>query len=243
MKRIIFTLMIVCITYTISVYGQEQFKTVNIEQITDPFWKKVSKVYWGKTKLPHIESKSITLEYYSANQAYKLYPYDKKQINPQLPLYALPDTNIKDSEQRIFAAFYNTNGNYFIALINALAGDHRSQKLFIVTFDFNGNICDYRVFFETFTSGPHDTNIVESRLNADLSIETNILELNDPYPVNEDFTIKSGLHGQRIDRKYQITPQGKFKLISETKYQPKNYTAEELAGTTCIADGGEQPIK
>lgn len=243
MKKIILFMMIFCLALTETVQGQEKYKTITTEQITDPFWKSVSKVYWGYTKLPYIRSKSKTREYYRANQAYKRYPYKKALINSQLPLYASPDRNIADSKQTILAVFYHTNGDYFIAVVEALSGDHSSCKQLLITFGLDGKVLDFLTFYNYFESLPHHTHTTESRLNADLTVETNILELNDPYPINENFNVKSGLHGQRIDRKYQITPQGKFKLVSETKYQPKDYTAKELAGTTCIADGDEQPIK
>ena len=241
--------MLSCITFTNTVFGQENLKTVTIEQITDPFWKRTSKFYWGKTKLPYYESKKVSREYRITNQSYRLCTFDKKKINHQLPLYALPDTNIQDSEQYIVAVFYNTNGNYFIDFIEAWSGDHRSQKGLLATFDFCGKLCDYIPFSQNFEANPLDeanpqnANTIEGVINKDLTVDTNTLELNDPYPIDQNFNVKPGLHGQRIDRRYKITPQGKFEIVSETVYFPQDYTAKELTGSKCIADGGETPMK
>ena len=216
--------------------GQNVLRTVDTEQISNPFWSKVSTRYLGKTKLPYMFKKGYETPIYTCMD------YEKKYMDLNLPLSALPDTEINDSEQLIMAAFYNTNGNYFLSIIEVWSGDHNHWKYLLVTFNFEGKALDHLVFHDTFNAHPNDVNTVESRLNKDLTIDTNIIKLNEDYPVKKDFQVKPNLHGQRIDRHYRITPQGKFELTSEVKYQPQNYTAKELAGTNCIADGMEKRL-
>ena len=172
-------------------------------------------------------------------QGYEWCPY-KKYVDSRLPLYAGTDKNIAESEQFIMALFYETNGEYFIGVSMAWSANHNDHKRLLTTYSLDGNVIDYIIFEESNECSPEQVYTVEGVINKDLTVNIYSRKfVGGRYPVNSSYRAIDGLEGQRIDYHYKITPQGKFSLLREVKYQPKKYVGSELSGTQSIANGNE----
>ena len=126
-------------------------------------------------------------------------------------------------------------------LAEALSGDHNDFKHLLITYSLDGKVIDYLTFYKRASIAGGWTNTVEGSLHKDLKVNIYTLNLNE-YPVDKEGYVKSNLHGQRIDRQYQITPEGKFKLLKETKYKPQNYPPSVFNESISIIDRKETPL-
>lgn len=221
---------------------EQEFRCVEIGQIKDVFWaQRAQWFYHGKTHLPYIQSKKVSMEYKRKKQQYRLCPLPEANMDPRLPLYAGKDKHSKDSESFVRAMFFETTGNYFIADIWIWSGDHNDYKDLLITYDLNGKVIDYITFNISASGSPQNVNLVEGILNKDLTVDIYSLDLN-KYPVDKEGYAVTGVTGQRTDTSYQINPQGKFKLISSVKYKPQDYAPERLTGLRPISEGAEIPL-
>ena len=223
---------------SINISGQESnIRRVDVNRITDSFLTFLSKSYCGKTTLPYTLAGNKTLTDYR----YTVHSCAQERIDKRLPLYAGTDKRIEDSEQTIRAGFYDTNGDYIILLAEALSGDHNDFKHLLITYSLDGKVIDYLTFYKRASIAGGWTNTIEGSLHKDLKVNIYTLNLNE-YPVDKEGSVKSNLHGQRIDRQYQITPEGKFKLLKETKYKPQNYPPSVFNESISIIDRKETPL-
>lgn len=134
------------------------------------------------------------------------------------------------SETRI-TLFKETNGDYIWGIVSATSPSRDIIKDWLVTFDFSGKIIDYLLVSEW--PGIR-SRIAEAQTNKDFTVNVQRLDFPDNDYIIRDDSIKmdriyvDNLRGQRIDSKYQITPEGKFKKMEEIRYQPQIYTPEIL---------------
>lgn len=152
------------------------------------------------------------------------------------------DTERNDKETTLYCMFYETNGDYMLGLVSALSGDHNASKMWLVSFDLSGNIIEYIPFSESYCG---DVRTIEGEISKNLEVDIYELDFsgyNCIVDVNS-FRPLSDLKGQRIDRHYQITPDGKFRLLQEVRYKPQIYTAETLMGKECIFQRAEEILK
>lgn len=185
-------------------------------------------------------NKEIALLKRKRKIARAVYPY---RI-PNSPFYVnvnKKNTTHNDTETSIQFLFEETNGNYILGIIGAVSGDHNASKSWLVTLAPSNNLIDYIPIGESHC----DAQIIDAQINADLTVL--VRELSFPghdYIVDvKTFKPLENLKGQRIDRTYKITPEGKFELTNEVKYQPQIYTPEVLADRNrLIAEGGEKPM-
>jgi hypothetical protein len=87
--------------------------------------------------------------------------------------------------------------------------------------------------------------MIEGQVNQDLTVNVQELEFpeNDYIMDVNTHTILDNLKGQRVDRTYKITPEGKFVLTQETRYLPQIYTGEMMSDKTkTIIKGGEKKL-
>lgn len=239
MKTKTFLLVLISM-FSLASLGQE-FRSVKIEQIKDAFWVQTAHLYYGKTHLPYIQSKKVSIEYMRKYQLYELCTFPVANMDPNLPFYVGKDKHNKDSESYIHAMFFETTGNYFIVDAWIWSGDHNDYKDLLITYDLNGNVIDYITFNISASGFPQNVNLVEGILNKDLTVDVYSLDLN-KYPVDKEGYAVTGVTGQRTDASYQINPQGKFKLISSVNYKPQGYAPERLTGLRPISEGAEIPL-
>lgn len=232
-------IMFICLIFSVRcINSQETIRRITPDRITHSFFKKISP-YYGKTSFPFYSGKLKSREYYLKFQGYEWCPY-KKYVDSRLPLYAGTDKNIAESEQFIMALFYETNGEYFIGVSMAWSANHNDHKRLLTTYSLDGNVIDYIIFEESNECSPEQVYTVEGVINKDLTVNIYSRKfVGGRYPVNSSYRAIDGLEGQRIDYHYKITPQGKFSLLREVKYQPKKYVGSELSGTQSIANGNE----
>lgn len=173
--------------------------------------------------------------------ATRVYPYPIKNS----PFYVnvnKKDTAHNDNETRIHYLFEESNGNYTLGIVDAISGDHNAFKNWLVTFNQWGEPIAYIPIKELFINR---VCVIEAQINADFTVL--VRELTFPgYDCIVDvktFQPLENLKGQRIDRTYKITPEGKFELTKEVKYQPQIYTPAVLSDRNrLISEGGEKPI-
>ena len=185
-------------------------------------------------------NKEIALLKRKREIARAVYPY--RIINS--PFYVnvnKKNTTHNDTETSIHFLFEETNGKYILGIVGAVSGDHNASKSWLVTFAPSNNFIDYIPIGESHC----DTRIIEAQINADFTVL--VRELTFPgYDCIVDvktFQPLENLKGQRIDRTYKITPEGKFELTKEVKYQPQIYTPAVLSDRNrLISEGGEKPI-
>lgn len=231
-------------------------KTVPKEAIRDPFGKMCANDYYGCTKiLPYIENRSITLDIWEEQQKQSVIidnVLDEKMKSQNLPFNTegVKENKAPDWElTTIRTVFYDTSGDYMIALLSIVNRGHTGVKNILLTVDFDGNILDYVVFRERYDAMYNDdpnsyADITEGELYEDLTVRVFSLVFPDhPYLVEKGKLIFPQLRGQRVDRTYQISPKGKFQLTQETKYKPKIYTPVFTLDKKCIKQRDETPIR
>ena len=136
-----------------------------------------------------------------------------------------------DSESRLFL-IRDTNGDYIMGIIQAISRKHDRIKDWLVTFDLSGKMIDFLPIGEWLGA---DAWTIEAQINNNFTVDVQRLD----FPDNDyimwyddiamDLIYLDNLKGQRIDTKYQITFEGKFKKLEEIRYQPQIYTPEMLS--------------
>lgn len=239
MKMKLLNLFFLFILFNLSMMGQESISVVNVDNISHPFFKKISRYYYGRTSLPYFVGNTKSNKYMREKQSYEMCSY-KKYVSIDLPLYAGFDNSLIESEQYILCLFYETNGTYFIGVTMAWSSDHNDYKYLIVTYDLRGNVIDYIPFYKSHVCSPNSVVSMEGVLNKNLTVDVYSLDFsNNIYPVTSSGKVVNNILGQRTDRHYKITPQGNFQLVTEVKYKSQNYAGSRLVSTQSIASGNE----
>lgn len=161
----------------------------------------------------------------------------KRDINPtgykdiNSPFYVNLDRRDKtrnDDETNI-SLIKETNGHYIWGIVSAISYDHYTTKAWLVTFDLSGEMIDYLPVGEW---PGMLARTIEAEINEDFTVDVQQLDFSDyDCIIRIDSLISKfidNLKGQRIDTKYEVTPEGKFKKLEEIRYQPQIYTPEIL---------------
>lgn len=195
----------------------------------------------GFLKLPANYDKNFR-EYVMRNNLMGVNPYAYSYLNNgQYPFFV--NVNKKNKKQNdkatTISLFDETNGNYIMGVVTAIAPGYEARKRWLVTFNFSGKIIDYIPILEVVGSAW----ISEALINQDFTVDVNCID----FPGN-DYIVKDqkpldNLKGQRIDTKYQIAPDGKFRKLSEVRYQPQIYSPDMLLDkTTNIRERTEKQL-
>ena len=212
-------------------------RRIEISEIRSEQFKKIYKHFQvdGFFELPtHLDR----------NDKGSVYAYPYKHTNDEDPFYVNINNGDKtrnDKETAVSFMYNVTNGNYILGAITAVARGFTAVKWWLVTFDFSGNVIDYIPICEFIG----DVCTIESQINSDFTADVQRLD----FP-NNDCIIKKdneqpldNLKGQRIDAKYEITTDGKFKKLNEVRYQPQFYPPSMLLNEKVnIRDRGEKRL-
>lgn len=181
---------------------------------------------------------------FDRNYKMSIRPYSYKHINGDSPFYvniSNRDKSRNDRETTISYLYNKTNGNYILGAVTAVARGYTAVKWWLVTFDFSGNVIDYIPIRESIG----DVYTIESQVNSDFTADTQRLDFpdNDCILKDNDYRPLDNLKGQRVDTKYKIDTDGKFKKLNEVRYQPQNYTSSMLLDEKVnIRDRGEKKM-
>ena len=152
------------------------------------------------------------------------------------------DTSHNDRDTSIKNLFEKSNGDYVLGVVFSWSGDHNAEKFWLATFNSWGEAIDY---IPLAMSLNNTYWMIEGQVNQDLTVNVQELEFpeNDYIMDVNTHTILDNLKGQRVDRTYKITPEGKFVLTEETRYLPQIYTGEMMSDKTkTIIKGGEKKL-
>ena len=212
-------------------------RRIDVSEIRSEQFKEIYKYFQvdGFLELPF---------YLDRNHKGSVRPYPYKHSNGESPFYVnvnKSDIKRNDKETAIPYLYNKTNGDYVLGLITAVSRGITAVKWWLVTFDFSGNVIDYIPICEFIG----DVCTIESQINSDFTADVQRLD----FP-NNDCIIKKdneqpldNLKGQRIDAKYEITTDGKFKKLNEVRYQPQFYPPSMLLNEKVnIRDRGEKRL-
>lgn len=147
------------------------------------------------------------------------------------PFYANIDRRDKtrNDKETCITLIKEINGDYIWGIVDAISPLHDISKAWLVTFSFSGEMIDYLPIGE---SPGMMARTIEAEINKDFTIDVQRLDFSDYDCIirHDSLSCKfiDNLKGQRIDTKYEVTPEGKFKKLEEIRYQPQIYTPEIL---------------
>lgn len=180
--------------------------------------------------------------YFDRNYKGSVRPYPYKHTNGESPFYVninKGDKSRNDRETTISYLYNETNGDYILGAITAVARGFSAVKWWLVTFDFFGNVIDYIPISESIG----DVYTIESQINKSFTVNIQRLDFPDNDCILKDYKPLENLKGQRIDTNYEITTDGKFKKLNEVRYQPQIYPPATLLDRKVnIRDRGERKM-
>ena len=185
----------------------------------------------GFLKLPANYDKNFRL-YKAKNKLIGVNPYPYSHLNNgQNPFFVNENkkkNQIKNDKETRISLFDETNGNYIMGVVLARSGGNIALKEWLVTFSFSGKVIDYIPIHEDIANAC----TTEAIINQDFTFDVYRIDFPGNDYIVKDHKPLDNLKGQRIDTKYQITPDGKFKKLSEVRYQPQIYSPEMLLDKT-----------
>ena len=165
------------------------------------------------------------------------------------PFYANLDKRDKRPPiETVLSLIEDTNGKYIMGIVRTWSALHDMDKHWLVTFNFAGAIIDYIPICE-WPGTCSKARTMEAQINKDFTV--NVQQLNFPEnnyiiqfdSIKRNFIHLDNLKGQRIDTKYQIMPDGKFKKLEEAYYQPQIYTPDMLKSNETLIRYRRENIK
>lgn len=157
--------------------------------------------------------------------SYSSYPYQDSQSL----FYVNPDER-NDRETNISYLFNETSGGYVMGIITATSKSHDKTKSWLVTFNHWGQ----RIYCRPIDEYMGGIRMIEAQIHKDFTFDVQELRFLDNNYI-EKFQKKGNqyipvdnIKGQRIDTKFQITPEGHFNKVEEIYYQPQIYTPAML---------------
>lgn len=181
--------------------------------------------------------------YMIKNNLTKINPYPYFLVNNgQFPFYV--NVNKKNKKQNdketSVRLFDEANGDYVLGVVQAISGDHIAMREWLVTFSFSGKVIASIPIRDMVVHGAYTTETV---INQDFTVDVYHIDFPGNDYIVKDHKPLDNLKGQRIDTKYQITPDGKFKKLSEVRYQPQIYSPDMLLDkTTNIRERNEKRL-
>lgn len=249
MKKVSILALFVLISMNIAVSQNNDFKKnifcrIDVSEIQS---KEFNKIYHhfndvGFLVLPaYFDSNFIT--YLKKYNLYGGHAYPYHYNNGESPFYVNANKNDKtrNDGETVMSYLYNeTSGNYILGVIRANAKAFKAITWWLVTFNFSGNVIDY-IPIRGFIG---DVRTTDAQIDKNFTVDIQHLD----FPDN-DCIIKANeepldnLKGQRIDTKYEITTDGKFKKLNEVRYQPQIYPPATLLDRKVnIRDRGEKKM-
>lgn len=224
---------------------ENNFHSIEISEIQSVKFKKIYEYFHdvGFLVLPAYYDMDSE-EYRKKNKLDGVRPYPYSYSNGASPF----NVNInkkgvkRNTKMTVISFLYNeTIGDYILGVIMSATEEWTATKWWLVTFDFFGNVIDY-VPIREFIG---DVRTIEAQINKDFTVDVQRLN----FPDN-DCIIKDNeqplenLKGQRIDTKYEMTTDGKFKKLNEVRYESQIYSSTTLLDEKVnIRDRGEGRCK
>ena len=210
-------LIILIMASGLSMYGQNSYKVTSLVKLSDIKEKNLQRVFYV----------------FSKNEFLKL------PINYDISFFVYQDNNSISRDDFEHTRAVTQGTSYRI-----------SNSPFYANLDKR----DKRPPIETVLSLIEDTNGkyimgMEAQINKDFTV--NVQQLNFPEnnyiiqfdSIKRNFIHLDNLKGQRIDTKYQIMPDGKFKKLEEAYYQPQIYTPDMLKSNETLIRYRRENIK
>ncbi|MDD3038882.1 hypothetical protein [Bacteroides sp.] len=240
MKKVLSLIMLI-ITNGLFLYSQNSYKITDLIKASDIKEKSLQRVFNFFSmnqflKLPinydisffvYQDTNSISRDEFEQTRA--VTQGSSYKINNS-PFYAnLDKRDKKPPVVSVLSLIKDTNGKYILGIVKTFSACHDMSKSWLVTFSFPGTIIDYIPIYEY----QGETAVtMEAQINKDFTVNVQRLDFSDYNyifqfdSIKKDFIYPDNLRGQRVDTKYQIMPDGKFKKQEEIRYQPQIYTPE-----------------
>lgn len=241
MKKVL-SFIILIITSGLSIYSQTSYKVTSLVKVSDIKEKNLQRVFYVFSlnqflKLPI--NYDITFFVYQDNDSISRDDFEQRRAVTQgstyeisnSPFYANLDKRDKTPpDETVLSLIEDTYGKYIMGIVKTFSTSHDMSKSWLVTFSFQGAIIDYIPISEQ-PGGRART--MEAQINKDFTVNVQRLDFPDNNYIIQLDRIKGYMHldnlkGQRIDTKYEIMPDGKFKKLEERYYQPQIYTPDML---------------
>lgn len=220
-------------------------RRIEVSEIQSGEFKKIYEYFQdvGFLVLPAYYDMDFT-EYWEKNKLDGVRPYPYSHKNGDSPFYV--NVSKKDIKRNVkitaISSLYNeTIGDYILGVIMSATGGWTATKWWLVTFDFSGNVIDYIPMREFISDVP----TIEAQINKDFTVEVQRLDFpdNDCIIEKDNGQPLDNLKGQRIDTRYEIATDGKFKKLIEVRYQPQIYPPSTLLDKKVnIRDRGEKKM-
>lgn len=236
--------------------GQDLSVQDKINQIKDPIFARWAKYYYTADKrkgnalkqksnptLPFTEGKMISRKQKRGNSYGSAVHLSLDKLPLELRDFASgKEKPLENRRGVINVIFMETSGDYLIVSYSFFTTDFFESKKYLFTYDYEGNLIDHLEFFNSIEASPNNINTIEGVLNKDMTVDVYKLVF-DQFPVVKEnqstMSVVENLQGQRIDCSYQITKDGKFRLISQHKYIPQIYKKDYLTSHLPISKGNE----
>lgn len=257
MKKVINLIIFLMISGS-SVYSQNSYKVTSLVKLSDIKEKSLQRVFYVFSKNEFLKlpiNYDITFFFYQGNDSIAREAFEDTRAVTQgstyeisnSPFYANLDKRDKEPPiETVLSLIEDTNGKYIMGIVKTFSSLHDMSKSWLVTFSFPGIIIDYIPISER-PGGKART--MEAQINKDFTVNVQRLDFPDNnYIIQFDSLKRNFIHldnlkGQRIDTKYQIMPDGKFKKLAETYYQPQIYTPDMLKSEAIIIRSRKEKIQ
>ena len=215
-------------------------KTVRAENIKDRSFREVYQYFQtnGFLELPVTINRD-----FKRKDRQKLRPYPLRKDNELFFVNMnKKDYRRNDKETKISYMFSETNGDYVMGIVTAISADHHAVKSWLVTFNLSGHVIDYLPIRESL--GGDMVRTIESHIYENFIVDLQQLSFpNNDYIIEKEVLVND-LKGQRVDRSFIITTEGKFKKTKEVCFLPQIYSDTTLLDKTIlIHQRGENAIK
>ncbi len=255
MKKVL-SLIILIITSGLSIYSQNNYKVTSLVKFSDIKEKRLQRAFYLFSRTQFLKL-PINYDYsffvYQENDSISIDEFEKRRRDTQGVSYEIDNSpfyaNLDKRDKRppcetAISLIEDTNGKYIMGIVKTFSAPHDMNKSWLVTFSFQGTIIDYISISEQ-PGGRART--MEAQINKNFTVNVQRLDFPDNNYIIQLDSIKGFIHldnlkGQRIDTKYQIMPDGKFKKLEEIYYQPQIYTPDILKEDDIIIRSRKEKI-
>ena len=233
-------LIILIMASGLSMYGQNSYKVTSLVKLSDIKEKNLQRVFYVFSKNEFLKlpiNYDISFFVYQDNNSISRDDFEHTRAVTQGTSYRISNSpfyaNLDKRDKRppietVLSLIEDTNGKYIMGIVRTWSALHDMDK-------WPGTCSKART--------------MEAQINKDFTV--NVQQLNFPEnnyiiqfdSIKRNFIHLDNLKGQRIDTKYQIMPDGKFKKLEEAYYQPQIYTPDMLKSNETLIRYRRENIK
>ncbi len=227
-------LIILIMASGLSMYGQNSYKVTSLVKLSDIKEKNLQRVFYVFSKNEFLKlpiNYDISFFVYQDNNSISRDDFEHTRAVTQGTSYRISNSpfyaNLDKRDKRppietVLSLIEDTNGKYIMGIVRTIC-------------EWPGTCSKART--------------MEAQINKDFTV--NVQQLNFPEnnyiiqfdSIKRNFIHLDNLKGQRIDTKYQIMPDGKFKKLEEAYYQPQIYTPDMLKSNETLIRYRRENIK